>query len=187
MSDRYDHRRLLLHCYRSGHSATQARNELQAMGSTAPSLATCYRWCGRFARGETHFDKAPWSGRLRSTKIDIVLPSVQNNHSQSLTAIERATSALRSTIHDILRRCRLRAALPAVIPYTLTESERQVRFDVCRELFDRKRTVAWTSLIIAQNEKWISYRHKARSRCKGWETRQKGNDLVLLLRQLFLL
>ncbi|XGW16323.1 hypothetical protein V3C99_001631, partial [Haemonchus contortus] len=42
-------------------------------------------------------------------------------------------------------------------PHTLTESERQVRVDVCRMLLDRKRGVAWTSFIIAQDKKWISY------------------------------
>uniref|UniRef100_A0A7I4Y1D0 DDE_3 domain-containing protein n=1 Tax=Haemonchus contortus TaxID=6289 RepID=A0A7I4Y1D0_HAECO len=76
--------------------------------------------------------------------------------------MERMTSAPRSTIHDILRRRRFRPALPAVIPHTLTESERQVRVDVCRKLLDSKRTVAWTSFIIAQNEKWLSHENPHR-------------------------
>uniref|UniRef100_A0A7I4YAL8 Transposase n=1 Tax=Haemonchus contortus TaxID=6289 RepID=A0A7I4YAL8_HAECO len=116
-----------------------------------------YRWYGRFSRGEIHFDEAPRRGRPRSTKTDIVLASVQSNPSQSLRGMERTTSAPRSTIHDILRRRRFRAALPAVIPHTLTESERQVRVDVCRKLLDHKRRVAWTIFIIAQDKKWISY------------------------------
>uniref|UniRef100_A0A7I4Z5X4 Transposase n=1 Tax=Haemonchus contortus TaxID=6289 RepID=A0A7I4Z5X4_HAECO len=70
--------------------------------------------------------------------------------------MERTTSAPRSTIHDILRRRRIRAALPAIISHTLTESESQVPVDVCRKLLDRKRTVAWKSFIIAQDENWIS-------------------------------
>uniref|UniRef100_A0A7I4YWN5 HTH_48 domain-containing protein n=1 Tax=Haemonchus contortus TaxID=6289 RepID=A0A7I4YWN5_HAECO len=146
MSDRHDYYRLLLQYHRSGHSATQARNELQSsMGSAARSLATCYRWYGRSSRGE------PQSGRPRFTKTDIVLASVQSNPYQGLRAKEETTSASRSTIHDILHRRRFRAALPAVIPYTLTESERQVRVDVCRKLLDRK--VAWKSFIIAKDEK----------------------------------
>ena len=71
--------------------------------------------------------------------------------------MERTTSAPRSTTHDILRRRRFRAAILAIIPHTLTESERQVRVDVCRKLLDRKRTVDWTSFIIAQDEKWVPY------------------------------
>uniref|UniRef100_A0A7I4XRN2 Transposase n=1 Tax=Haemonchus contortus TaxID=6289 RepID=A0A7I4XRN2_HAECO len=39
--------------------------------------------------------------------------------------MERTTSAPRSTTHDILRRRRFRAAILAIIPHTLTESERQ--------------------------------------------------------------
>ncbi|XGW12520.1 hypothetical protein V3C99_013311, partial [Haemonchus contortus] len=169
------------------------------MGSTAPSLATCYRWYGRFSRREIHLDEAPRSRRPCSTKTDIVLASVRNNPSQSLRGMERTTSAPRSTIHDILRRRRFRAALPAVIPHTLTESERWVRVDVCRKLLDRKRTVVWTSFFFAQDEKWISYenprthevavatnRDKASSCCKAWGTRQRRDDLVLLLlRRLF--
>uniref|UniRef100_A0A7I4Y0T4 HTH_Tnp_Tc3_2 domain-containing protein n=1 Tax=Haemonchus contortus TaxID=6289 RepID=A0A7I4Y0T4_HAECO len=127
------------------------------MGSTAPSHATCYSWYGRFSRREIHLDEAPRSGRPCSTETDIVLASVRNNPSQSLREMERTTSAPRSTIHDILRRRRFRAALPAVIPHTLTESERWVRVDVCRKLLDRKQTVVWTGFFIAQDEKWISY------------------------------
>uniref|UniRef100_A0A7I4YV92 HTH_48 domain-containing protein n=1 Tax=Haemonchus contortus TaxID=6289 RepID=A0A7I4YV92_HAECO len=143
MSDRHDYRHILLHYCRSGHSVTQARNELQSsMGSTAPSLATCYRWYGRLSRGEIHLDEAPRSGRPRSTKTDIVSASVQSNPSQSLRGMERTTSAPRSTIHDILRRRRFRAALLGIIPHTLTESECQVQVDVCRKLLYHKQMVA---------------------------------------------
>ncbi|VDO54136.1 unnamed protein product [Haemonchus placei] len=56
----------------------------------------------------------------------------------------------------------LSQTLPAVIPHTLTECERQVQVDVCRKLLDHKRTVAWTSFITAQYEKWISYENPHR-------------------------
>ncbi|XGW31103.1 hypothetical protein V3C99_009788, partial [Haemonchus contortus] len=88
--------------------------------------------------------------------------------------MERTTSAPRSTTHDILRRRRFRAAILAIIPHTLTESERQVRVDVCRKLLDRKRTVDWTSFFIAQDEKSL----EAYTKGKKFNNRQEVKHAV---------
>ncbi|XGW11972.1 hypothetical protein V3C99_012998 [Haemonchus contortus] len=132
------------------------------MGSSAPILTTCYRWYARFSRGEISLDDAPRRGRPRSSKTDIVLASARSNPSQSLRGMERTTATSRSTIHRILRRSLLRAALPGVIPHSPTEHERRVRVDVCQKLLSRKRTMAWTDFIIAQDEKCISYENPQR-------------------------
>uniref|UniRef100_A0A7I4YQR9 Uncharacterized protein n=1 Tax=Haemonchus contortus TaxID=6289 RepID=A0A7I4YQR9_HAECO len=88
--------------------------------------------------------------------------------------MERTTSAPRSTTHDILRRRRFRAAILAIIPHTLTESERQVQVDVCRKLLDRERAVAWTSFIIAQDEKSL----EAYTKGKKFNNRQEVKHAV---------
>uniref|UniRef100_A0A7I4XXP0 Transposase n=1 Tax=Haemonchus contortus TaxID=6289 RepID=A0A7I4XXP0_HAECO len=60
--------------------------------------------------------------------------------------MERTTSAPRSTTHDILRRRRFRAAILAIIPHTLTESERQ---DEKRVPYDNPyRKLQWLPIVI---------------------------------------
>ncbi|VDL72823.1 unnamed protein product [Nippostrongylus brasiliensis] len=123
MSHRSDYRRLLLHCYRSGRSATEAQRELpSSMGLDAPSLGACYRWFKRFDEGDFSMEESPRSGRPRSSNSDTVLACVRDNPMQSLRGMVRATSTLYSTIRSILTNHGYRAKRPGLVMMSLTDA-----------------------------------------------------------------
>ena len=75
---RRDYRVILLHCFRSGKSATAALTELQqSIGPDAPSHNTVYNWYHRFESGDFSVEDRPRQCASIRTSFSLRWTSIQ--------------------------------------------------------------------------------------------------------------
>lgn len=162
---RQELRVLLLYEYRLGHSATEAcANLCNAIDKDVISYETTRVWFARFKKGVYDMEDQPRSGRPVALNVDELTRLVEEDPRQSTRTLAALLSSTHTTINRHLKQMGKSWKWGAWVPHALTDSQRQVRTNICLSLLTPRRTFNWLEYLVTGDEKWVLYVNHTRKR-----------------------
>jgi histone-lysine N-methyltransferase SETMAR len=163
--EKIEYRSYIKTCTINGKSAKEITKDLtDAYGDQAPKYSTVSKWIKLFREGREDLEDDPRSGRPKTTltksNIDLVRRLIEANPHISYDQIEAATSINRFSINQIVHdHLKMRKLTSRWIPHELTNQNRQLRVEICREnLAKISEAKLRLSDIITGDESWFYWR-----------------------------
>ena len=165
--DKYHFRHLMLFFFDTKKSAVEAHQEISKIyGESAPALRTCQYWFQRFKAGNFSVEDEERSGRPENFEDKELQALLDEDPTQSENQLAQALGVDRSTVSRRLKKMGKILKESKWVPYKLSESAIENRFNICNSLLSRNRRKAFLNKIVTGDEKWIYYDNPKRK--KAW-------------------
>lgn len=148
-----------------GDTSTQIFKDLKTVyGTEAPSYPFVTKWVRSFENGRETIKDDPRSGRpitsLTERNIQLVKSIVEENPFVTYAEIEALTELHPPSINTILHEhLRLRKVMSRFVPHDLTEANKLLRVQLCKETLAKLEEGKWRLCdIITGDESWFYHR-----------------------------
>lgn len=159
-------RTMIYYDFSQGVSAGECIQKLNStFGKAAPKKSSVYNWYNHFSRGKMSFEDEPRQGRpntaVTSENIEAVRQLVSEDPRITCkdlkSILEIGSASLDTILHKHLR---LRKRCARWVPHSLTEEQKQVRVDWCRDMITRFNNGVSKNVweIVTGDETWV-YRY----------------------------
>ena len=131
--------RLLLHYeWLQGTSANDAAVKInEAYGLNTVGRRTAYEWYDRFREEGMQLKDKKHTGRPRTIDREAVLSQIRVNPTMTTRMLADDFDCHHSTIEEILHEAGLKWRKTRLVPYSLTDAQKQKRVDAATELRER--------------------------------------------------
>lgn len=169
-SNKVHFRHIMLHCYRKGQTATQAKDEICAVhGEAAVTKMTCTRWFQRFRNGDFELEDAPRSGRPTVVESDEISAMIAADRHLTTREIAAHLCVDQSTVLRRLHKLGMVSKCDVWVPHELTEKNLMDRISISDSLLKRHQSASFLKRLVTGDEKWIVYNNVVRKR--SWSKR----------------
>jgi histone-lysine N-methyltransferase SETMAR len=168
---------MIFYDFRVGLSRKECIDRLKlAFGDEAPSKTMVYKWYTEFKHGRRTLKDDPREGRPKSAvvpeNIDAVRKLIEEDRHVTYLEIEAALGISATSIHKILHEhLMVRKLCSRWIPHKLTDAQKKVRVDWCREMLAKFVGGASKSVyyIVTGDESWIyAYEPETKNQSTVW-------------------
>jgi histone-lysine N-methyltransferase SETMAR len=159
--------RLLLHYeWLQGTDANDAAKKInKTYGLNTVGRRTAYDWYARFRKEGMQLKDKAHTGRPRTIDREAVLNQIRANPTMTTRMLADDFNCHHSAIEEILHEAGLKWRKTRLVPYSLTDAQRQKRVDVATKLLERQRQVPFVQNVITMDETWLPFNnpdpHKA--------------------------
>lgn len=165
-------------CFKLNKSATETHQMLrQAYGDTAVTHKTVCKWLGRFKEGKESLDDDDRSGRPSTSRNDdniaAVKTIIRSNRRLTIREISEETNLSFGSVQAILTDdLNMRRVAAKFVPRILTAEQKESRFAISSELFERSvADAAFLSSIVTGDESWVyGYDPETKVQSSQWKT-----------------
>jgi histone-lysine N-methyltransferase SETMAR len=151
--------RLLLHYeWLQGTAATDAAKNINgAYGTDTVGRRTAYDWYKRFQEEGMQLKDREHTGRPRTIDREAVLNQIRATPTMTTRMLADDFNCHHSTIEDILHEAGLKWRKTRLVPYLLTDAQKQKRVNVSTELLQRQEQFPFVQDLITMDETWLPY------------------------------
>ncbi|UYV80548.1 hypothetical protein LAZ67_19000537, partial [Cordylochernes scorpioides] len=152
----------IVFCFKLKKSATETYELIkEAFGDTALSRSRTFEWFSRFLKGREKVNDDQHTGRPRSLRSEEnklkIKELIKSNRRISIKDLSLETGLSVGLCHQIVTKdSDMIRTSSKFVPRILTEEQKEVRMDVCKNKFEMTRTdPEWMQKIITGNETWV--------------------------------
>jgi histone-lysine N-methyltransferase SETMAR len=152
------YRHCMLFMFKQGKNATEAASEICSVyGENAVTPRVCQKWFARFRDGNFQLEDQERAGRPRELNCEDLEAVVDENPRQSTRKLADILNFDQSTILRRLNEIGKKCKLGKRVPYTLSETSKMQRLNICISLWAKiqKKNFLWK--IVTGDEKWIFF------------------------------
>jgi histone-lysine N-methyltransferase SETMAR len=151
--------RLLLHFqWLQDISAGDARRAINnAYGSKTVGSSTVYEWYERFRNEGMQLKDKEHTGRPREIDREAVIRAIQASPTMTTRMLADDFECDQRSIVNILHEAGFKWRKTRLVPYELTEAQKQKRVDVCTELRERQNQIPFVQDVITMDETWLPF------------------------------
>jgi len=151
-------RHCMLFLFNQGKNATEAATAIcSAYGENAVTPRVCQKWFSRFREGNFDLEDRKRAGRPRELDCEYLEEVVGENPLQSTRKLACVLDFNQSTIlrrlYEIGKKCKL----GKWVPYTLSETSKMQRLNICISLWAKIQKKSFLWKIVTGDEKWIFF------------------------------
>ncbi|XP_062578762.1 histone-lysine N-methyltransferase SETMAR-like [Saccostrea cucullata] len=148
-----------------GYAPTEIKADLNRVyGPSALSYPTVLRWVRRLQDGRQTLADDPRSGRpasaITKNEIDTVKQIIETDARYTVNDISSFTGINSSAVFEILKhRLMLKKVCARWVPHILTDEQKRVRVEICRQLLEKYEHCDFRRLneIVTGDETWIFF------------------------------
>ncbi|UYV78830.1 hypothetical protein LAZ67_16002927 [Cordylochernes scorpioides] len=149
-------------CFKLKKSATETYELIkEAFGDAALSRSRTFQWFSRFQKGREKLNDDQHTGRPRSLRCEEnklkIKELIKSNRRISIKDLSLETGLSVGLCHQIVTKdLDMIRASSKFVPRILTEEQKEVRMDVCKNMVEMTRTYPeWMQKIITRDETWV--------------------------------
>ncbi|XP_047523584.1 uncharacterized protein LOC125062015 [Pieris napi] len=140
---RENFRSMIYYDFRCGLTQQQNYDRLRlAFLNEAPSRATIYSWFNEFKRGHSNLNDDPHEGRSLTATTEDIISAVRRviqedkrvTYQQIRASLGIGMNQVQKILHEQLG---VRKLCTRRIPHTLTDDQKHLRMDWCRQMLDK--------------------------------------------------
>ena len=151
-------RHCMLYEYRKGVTAVAASESIpRVYGKGSCLRSTCTWWFARFKSGDCSLADMARSGRFVRIDDGALKSLVESDPRLSTRELAEQIGHSQSTVYRHLIAMGKRNRVGVWVPHELTAEQKNVRADICLELYMRELEKPFLGKIIATDEKWLFY------------------------------
>jgi [histone H3]-lysine36 N-dimethyltransferase SETMAR len=166
---REDIRKIIYYCWKRGLSTDGIHKEINAtLGNNTVSIRTCSDWVSKFREGQFETIDKPHPGRPLtdySAQIEAILD--ENRHA-TLNIISQQLSVPKETIRRQMLQMGKRYLSTAWLPHALTDSNRERRMNLCKELLQMHAENNFLPRLITCDETWVYWESSGTHSHRAW-------------------